>query len=144
MWAFATHSLIRMQPAFFRHLKEAPCQQALVLMGSWNAPDICWRDSPAGHKQPGKLLEHVDNTLLTRVIEERCSAGPHRQGRTGQGKLRILREEEKTKAGPQPWLSGEQTLASSGICLGESHVLERRGVQEDQGSAPPSSSGSSQ
>ena len=143
MSASATHHPIRTQPAAFRRLQEAPCRQALVLMGSWNAPNVCWRDSPAGHKQPRRLLERVDNTLLAQVIEERCSAGPHRQGRTGQGKLRILREEEKTKAGPQPWISGEQTLASSGICLGESHLLERRGVQEDQGSAPPNSSGPS-
>lgn len=85
MWVSATCYQISTQLAFFRHLEEPSCQQALVLMGNWNAPNICWRDSLAEHKQPRRLLELVDNTLLAWVIEESCSAGPHSQGRTGQG-----------------------------------------------------------
>lgn len=78
MWVSATCHQISTQLAFFRHLEETPCQQALVLTG-------CWRDSLAEHKQPRRLLEHVDNTLLAWVIEESCSAGPHSRGRTSQG-----------------------------------------------------------
>ncbi|KAK4831507.1 hypothetical protein QYF61_018091 [Mycteria americana] len=40
-------------------LGTASCSQALVLMGHFNHPDICWRDNTAGHKQSRRFLEYV-------------------------------------------------------------------------------------
>ena len=37
--------------ALYRQIGAASNSQALVLMGDFNHPDICWRDSAAGYKQ---------------------------------------------------------------------------------------------
>ncbi|GAB0206162.1 hypothetical protein GRJ2_003081800 [Grus japonensis] len=50
--------------------------QALVLMGDFSHPDICWRDNTAGHKQSRRFLECIDDNFLLQVIEEptrRCA-----------------------------------------------------------------------
>ncbi|GAB0206109.1 hypothetical protein GRJ2_003076500 [Grus japonensis] len=44
--------------------------QALVLMGDFNHPDICWRDNAAERKQSRKFLECVNDNFLLQVIEE--------------------------------------------------------------------------
>lgn len=49
----------------------------------------------------------------------------------GSEELRIPREWDKTKAGPQARTSEEQTQGSSVIPLGEPRVLGRREVRED-------------
>ncbi|KAF1424440.1 hypothetical protein FQV24_0004339, partial [Spheniscus mendiculus] len=45
--------------ALYRQTGAASRSQALVLMGDFNHPDICWRDNTAGHKQSGRFLECV-------------------------------------------------------------------------------------
>ena len=45
--------------ASYRHIGEASCPQALVLMGEFNHPNICWRDNTAGHKQSRRFLQCI-------------------------------------------------------------------------------------
>ncbi|GAB0203390.1 hypothetical protein GRJ2_002804600 [Grus japonensis] len=57
--------------ALYRQIGAASHSQALVLMGDFNHPDICWRDNAAEHKQSRKFLECVDNFLLQMTEEPR-------------------------------------------------------------------------
>ncbi|GAB0206448.1 hypothetical protein GRJ2_003110400 [Grus japonensis] len=60
----------RADEALYRQIGAASCSQALVLMGDFNHPDICWRDNAAERKQSRKFLECVnDNFLLQRIKE---------------------------------------------------------------------------
>ncbi|GAB0179939.1 hypothetical protein GRJ2_000459200 [Grus japonensis] len=59
----------------YRQIGAASCSQALVLMGDFNHPDICWRDNTAGHNQSRKFLECVDDDFLLQVIEEPMKRG---------------------------------------------------------------------
>ncbi|GAB0187941.1 hypothetical protein GRJ2_001259400 [Grus japonensis] len=61
--------------ALYRQIGAASRSQALVLIGNFNHPDISWRDNTAGHKQPRRFLEQVDDNFLLQVIEE-----PKRRG----------------------------------------------------------------
>ncbi|GAB0180505.1 hypothetical protein GRJ2_000515800 [Grus japonensis] len=61
--------------AFYIQIEAASRSQALVLMGDFNHPDICWRDNAAMHKQSRKFLECVDDNFLLQVIEEPTSRG---------------------------------------------------------------------
>ncbi|GAB0193896.1 hypothetical protein GRJ2_001854900 [Grus japonensis] len=63
-----------MDEFLYRQIGAASRSQALVLMGDFNHPSICWRDNTAGHKQSRKFLEYIDDNLL-QVIEE-----PKRRG----------------------------------------------------------------
>ncbi|GAB0203506.1 interleukin-6 receptor subunit beta [Grus japonensis] len=54
----------RADEALYRQIGAASCSQALVLMGNFNHPDICWRDNTAGHKQSRRFLECVDDNFL--------------------------------------------------------------------------------
>ncbi|GAB0205871.1 hypothetical protein GRJ2_003052700 [Grus japonensis] len=61
--------------ALYRQIGAASCSQALVLMGDFNHPDICWRDNTAERKQSRKFLECVDDNFLLQVIEEPTRRG---------------------------------------------------------------------
>ncbi|GAB0202565.1 hypothetical protein GRJ2_002722100 [Grus japonensis] len=84
--------------AFYRQIGAASCSQALVLMGDFNHPDICWRDNAAGHKQSRRFLECVDDNFLLQVIEEST-----RRGATLDLVL-INKEGLVGNAQGQPWL----------------------------------------
>ncbi|CAM5076528.1 unnamed protein product [Eretmochelys imbricata] len=56
--------------AFFRQLTEATRSQALILMGDFNFPDICWESNTAVHRQSKKFLESVGDNFLAQVLEE--------------------------------------------------------------------------
>ena len=45
--------------AFLLQLQEVSHLRALVLMGDFNHPDICWDSGMAGGRQPRKFLESV-------------------------------------------------------------------------------------
>ncbi|GAB0179340.1 hypothetical protein GRJ2_000399300 [Grus japonensis] len=49
--------------------------QALVLMGDFNHPSICWRDNTAGHRKCRRFLKRIGDTLLTQVIEKKMRRG---------------------------------------------------------------------
>ena len=65
----------RAEEALYRQIGAASRSQALVLMGDFNHPNICWRDNTAGHKQSRRFLECVDDNFLLQVTEE-----PRRRG----------------------------------------------------------------
>ncbi|GAB0207806.1 hypothetical protein GRJ2_003246300 [Grus japonensis] len=60
----------RADEASYRQIGAASHSQALVLMGDFDHPNICWRDNTAGHKQSRRFLECVDDIFLLQVIEE--------------------------------------------------------------------------
>ncbi|KAK4821003.1 hypothetical protein QYF61_010734 [Mycteria americana] len=55
--------------AFFLQLQEASCSQALVPLGDFNHPDICWKSSTASCRQFGRLLECIEDNFLIQVID---------------------------------------------------------------------------
>ncbi|GAB0208867.1 mitochondrial enolase superfamily member 1 [Grus japonensis] len=81
--------------ALYRQIGAASCSQALVLMGDFNHPDICWRDNTAERKQSRKFLECVDDNCLLQVIEEPTRRGAmldliltNKEGLVGDVKLK--------------------------------------------------------
>ncbi|GAB0205472.1 mitochondrial enolase superfamily member 1 [Grus japonensis] len=81
--------------ALYRQIGAASRSQALVLMGDFNHPDICWRDNTAEHKQSRKFLECVDDNFLLQVIEEPTRRGAmldliltNKEGLVGDVKLK--------------------------------------------------------
>jgi len=61
--------------AFYRQLKVALQSQALVLMGDFNQPDICWEDHTARHMQSWRFLQSIDDNFLVQVVEEPTRRG---------------------------------------------------------------------
>ncbi|GAB0208733.1 hypothetical protein GRJ2_003339000 [Grus japonensis] len=85
----------RADEALYRQIGAASHSQALVLMGDFNHPDICWRDDAAGHKQSRKFLECTDDNFLLQVIEEPMRRGAmldlvlaNKEGLVGDVKLK--------------------------------------------------------
>ncbi|MCQ4021281.1 hypothetical protein FK520_27165, partial [Klebsiella pneumoniae] len=80
---------------FYKQLARAARSSALVLMGDFNHPDICWRDNTAGHRQSRRFLECVDDNFLLQAIEEPTRRGAmldlvltNREGLVGDMKLK--------------------------------------------------------
>ncbi|GAB0177486.1 hypothetical protein GRJ2_000213900 [Grus japonensis] len=61
--------------AFYRQLEVASRSQALVLMGDFNHPDICWKDNTARHTQSRRFLQSIDDNFLTQVVEKPMRRG---------------------------------------------------------------------
>jgi len=59
----------------YRQLGAASCSQALVLMWTFNHPNICWWDSTTGHKKSRRFLECVDDNFLLQMLEEPMRRG---------------------------------------------------------------------
>ncbi|GAB0209619.1 hypothetical protein GRJ2_003427600 [Grus japonensis] len=85
----------RADEALYRQIGAASRSQALVLMGDFNHPDICWSDNKAGHKQSRKFLECVDDNFLLQEIEEPTRRGAmldlvptNKEGLVGDVKLK--------------------------------------------------------
>jgi len=60
---------------FCRHLKAASQSQALVVMGDFNHPDICWEDHTARHTHSRSFLQNTDDNFLMQVVEEPTRKG---------------------------------------------------------------------
>jgi len=54
----------------YRWIGAASHSQALVFMGNFKHPSICWWNNTAGHKQSRRFLECTDDNFLFQVIEE--------------------------------------------------------------------------
>ncbi|GAB0208651.1 hypothetical protein GRJ2_003330800 [Grus japonensis] len=85
----------RADEAPYRQIGAASRSQALVLMGDFNHPDICWRGNAAEHKQSRKFLECTDDNFLLQVIEEPTRRGAmldlvlaNKEGLVGDVKLK--------------------------------------------------------
>jgi len=59
----------RVNKALYRQTGAASRSQALVLIGDFNHPTICWRDNTAGHKQSRRFLNCVDDNILLQVTK---------------------------------------------------------------------------
>ncbi|KAK4821037.1 hypothetical protein QYF61_012217 [Mycteria americana] len=55
--------------AFKVKLQEASHSQALVLLGDFSHPDICWRSSTASYGQSRRLLGCTEDNFLSQVID---------------------------------------------------------------------------
>ena len=55
--------------AFLLHLQEVSRSWALVLMGNFNHPDICWNSGMGGGRQSRRFLESVEDNFLAQVID---------------------------------------------------------------------------
>ncbi|GAB0178597.1 hypothetical protein GRJ2_000325000 [Grus japonensis] len=85
----------RADEALYRQIGAASRSQALVLMGDFNHPDICWRDNTAECKQSRKFLECINDNFLLQVIEEPTRGGAmldliltNKEGLVGDVKLK--------------------------------------------------------
>ncbi|GAB0179062.1 hypothetical protein GRJ2_000371500 [Grus japonensis] len=85
----------RADEALCRQMGAASGPQALVLMGDFNHPNICWRDNAAERKQSRRFLECVNNNFLLQVIEEPMRRGAmldliltNKEGLVGDVKLK--------------------------------------------------------
>ncbi|GAB0192596.1 hypothetical protein GRJ2_001724900 [Grus japonensis] len=81
--------------AIYRQIGAASRSQALVLMGDFNHPDICWRDNTAEHRQPRSFPECVNDNLPFQVIEKPTRRGAmldlvltNKEGLVGNVKLK--------------------------------------------------------
>ncbi|KAK4821080.1 hypothetical protein QYF61_012422 [Mycteria americana] len=61
--------------AFYKQLAGVSRLLALVLMGGFNLPDVCWKYNTAERKQSRRFLEHVEDNFLTQLVSE-----PTREG----------------------------------------------------------------
>ena len=50
--------------AFYRQLKVASRSEALVLVGDFNHPDICWEDHTGRHTQSRRFVQSVNDNVL--------------------------------------------------------------------------------
>ncbi|GAB0208601.1 hypothetical protein GRJ2_003325800 [Grus japonensis] len=80
--------------AFYRQLEVASQSQALVLMGDFNHPGICWNSNMAKHAQSRRFLQSIDDNFLTQVVEESTRRGvlldlvlPNKEGLVGDVKV---------------------------------------------------------
>ena len=55
---------------FLLQLQEASRLQALILIGDFNHPDICWKCDTASCKQSWRLLEYIEDNFLIQVIQK--------------------------------------------------------------------------
>ncbi|GAB0208010.1 hypothetical protein GRJ2_003266700 [Grus japonensis] len=60
---------------FYKQLGEVSQSLALVLMGDFNLPDVCWKYSTAERKQSRRFLECVENNFLTQLVSEPTRGG---------------------------------------------------------------------
>ncbi|KAK4822093.1 hypothetical protein QYF61_009793 [Mycteria americana] len=60
---------------FYKQLGEASRSLALVLVGDFNLPDVCWKYNTAERKQSRGFLERVADNFLTQLVSE-----PTREG----------------------------------------------------------------
>ncbi|GAB0187084.1 alpha-actinin-2 [Grus japonensis] len=85
----------RVGEALYRQIGVPSRSQALVLMGDFSHPNICWRDNTAGHKQSRRFLECIDDNFLLQVIQEPTRRGAmldlvliNKEGLVGNAKLK--------------------------------------------------------
>lgn len=60
--------------AFLLQCQEAFCSQALVLLGDFSYPNMCWKRSTVSCRQSRALLEFMEDNFLTQVVDS-CTGG---------------------------------------------------------------------
>ncbi|PKU46235.1 hypothetical protein llap_3459 [Limosa lapponica baueri] len=61
--------------AFYNQLQVTLQSQALVLVGDFNHPDICWRGYTAKHLQSRRFLQCINDNFFTQLVEEPTRRG---------------------------------------------------------------------
>ncbi|GAB0208240.1 mitochondrial enolase superfamily member 1 [Grus japonensis] len=61
--------------AFYKQLAEVSQSLALVLVGDFNLPDVCWKSNTAERKQSRRFLECVEDNFLTQLVSEPTRGG---------------------------------------------------------------------
>jgi len=61
--------------AFYEQLAEVAQSLALVLMGDFNFPDICWKYNTTQRKQSKRFLECMEDSFLTQLVREPTRGG---------------------------------------------------------------------
>lgn len=57
-----------MDKTFYEQLEEVTRLPALVLMGDFSFPDICWKYNTAQRKQSRRFLEYVEDSFLMQLV----------------------------------------------------------------------------
>ncbi|KAK4832306.1 hypothetical protein QYF61_021705 [Mycteria americana] len=60
---------------FYKELGEASQSLALVLVGDFNLPDVCWKYNTAERKQSRRFLECAADNFLTQLVSEPTGEG---------------------------------------------------------------------
>ena len=60
---------------FCKQLGEVSQSLALVLMGDFNLPGVCWKYNTAERKQSRRFLERVEEKFLTQLLSEPAREG---------------------------------------------------------------------
>ncbi|PKU31484.1 adaptin ear-binding coat-associated protein 1 [Limosa lapponica baueri] len=55
---------------FYKQLAEISRSLALVLVGDFNFPDVCWKHNTAEREQSRRFLECVEDNFLTQLVRE--------------------------------------------------------------------------
>ncbi|KAM9590859.1 uncharacterized protein ACIBXB_005907 [Morphnus guianensis] len=103
---------------FYKRLAVVSESCALVLVGDFNFPDICWKYNTAESKQSRRFLECVEDNFLTQLVGEPTRAGAlldllftNREGLVGgSGELQAC----------QPDLGTREDYGT--VCLESTHV----------------------
>jgi len=61
--------------SFYKRLAEVSQLLVLVLMGNLNLLDVCWKCNTSERKQSRRLLECVEDNLLTQLVSESTRGG---------------------------------------------------------------------
>ena len=64
-----------MDEAFYEQLAEVIQSPALVLVGDFNFPHVCWKYNIAQRKQSKRFLECVEDSFLTQLVQEPTRGG---------------------------------------------------------------------
>ena len=60
---------------FYKRLAEVSQPLALVVMGDFNSPDICWKYNTTERKETGRFLNCVEENFLTQLVNEPTRGG---------------------------------------------------------------------
>ena len=64
-----------MDKVFYEQLAEVKQSPALVLMGDFNFPDICWEHNTVQKKQSRRFLEYMEGNFLTQLVRKPIRKG---------------------------------------------------------------------
>ncbi|KAK4828588.1 hypothetical protein QYF61_000040 [Mycteria americana] len=89
---------------FYKQLGEASQSLALVLVGDFNLPDVCWIYNTAERKQSRRFLERVADNFLTQLVREPAREGApldllftNREGLEKEESLRLWKKGQATQ-----------------------------------------------
>ncbi|PKU42080.1 rna-directed dna polymerase from mobile element jockey-like [Limosa lapponica baueri] len=111
---------------FFKRLGEVSQSTALVLVGDFNLPDICWKYNTAESRQARRFLECMEDNFLTQLV---------RNGVSKTSTLDFQREDFslfRTLVGRVPW---EIVLRGKGVQ--EGWTLFKKEILKAQEQAVP-------